>query len=185
MSLGAPVLQRKAGNEQALFVLPESTMRQLDRPVKRMSPGWFNLWQIDGYYVGGMSSQERKQRRRFPFILPILSTDCFPSQDLLDSPLPGRKVPGSVGSQQLMPTSSAAAGLLGAPSPGLPSAGSPKAAIKIITDPPSLLAVLSSSRVTCSEPLPFECHQDNTWLLGIYDVTRASQLSQPKERNLR
>lgn len=82
------LLGRKAGNEKALFISPGSTMRQLYRPVKRMSPG--NLWQIDGYYVGSMWSQERKQRR-FPFILTILLTACFPSQDLLDFHCQARK----------------------------------------------------------------------------------------------
>lgn len=47
MSCRARVLGRKAGNEKALFISPGSTVRQLYRPVKRMSPGWLNLWQPD------------------------------------------------------------------------------------------------------------------------------------------
>lgn len=72
---------------KGIVYLPGSTVRQLYRPVKRMNPGRLNLWQIDGgMNVGGMSSQERKQRRRFPLILLILLTICFPSQNLLDFP---------------------------------------------------------------------------------------------------
>lgn len=139
MSCSAPVLRRKAGNQKALFISPGSPMRQMYRPLKRISPGWLNLWQIDGHYVGSMLSQERKQRR-FPFILPILLTACFPSQDLLDFPLPGQKVQGGVGSQQLKSTSCHSCwSAQSAPSTGLPSAGFPEVVIKIIsstTDPP-------------------------------------------------
>lgn len=113
MSSRAQVLRRKAGNEQALFISPGSTVRQLYRPVKRMSPGRLNLWQTDGYYVGSMSSQERKQRRRLPLILPILLTACFPSQGLLDFPTTRAEVQGSVGSPQLKSLAAEAACLLG------------------------------------------------------------------------
>lgn len=47
MSWRARVLGRKAGNEKALLISPGPTVRQLHRPVKRMSPGWPNLWQKD------------------------------------------------------------------------------------------------------------------------------------------
>lgn len=91
------------------------------------------------YYVGGMASQERKQRRRFPLILPILLTTCFPFQDLLDFPTTRTESARRVGSQQ--PNSTGCHSCWPAPSTpsiGLPSAASPKAVTKIIsraTDP--------------------------------------------------
>lgn len=130
------LLGRKAGNEKALFISPGSTMRQLYRPVKRMSPG--NLWQIDGYYVGSMSSQERKQRR-FPLILTILLTLAFPPRTFWTSTTRpenarrcGKPAAEVLEWPQLLACS---VGSLH----GLPSVGLPKAVIKIIssaTDPP-------------------------------------------------
>lgn len=166
MSSKAQILRRKAGNEKALFISPGSTVRQLYRPVRRMSPGWLNLWQIDGYYVGGMSSQERKQRRRFPLILPILWTACFPSQGLLDFPTTRAESARQGGKPGAKATSCRS--LLipwWAPSTGLPSAASPWAVIKIMasaTHPPNIWLSSLPLLPPGPKPLLFYPCKDNT-----------------------
>lgn len=166
MSSRAQILRRKAGNEQALFISPGSTVRQLYRPVKRMSPGRLNLWQIDGYYVGSMSSQERKQRRRFPLILPILLTACFPSQGLLDFPTTRAESARRCGKPAAEVTSCRRCLLTrSAPSMGLPSVGLPRAVIKIIasaTDPPYIWLFSLPFLPPGPKPLLFYPCKDNT-----------------------
>lgn len=140
MSSRAQILRRKAGNEKALLISPGSTVRQLYEPERRLSPGWLNLWQIDGPYVGSMSSQERKRRRRFPLILPILLTACIPSQGLLDFPTIRAESTRQCGKPGAKATSCRSLLLpWPAPSTGLPAVGSSWAVTKIMasaTHPP-------------------------------------------------
>lgn len=116
-----------------------------------MSPGWLNLWQIDGYYVGRRLSQERKQRRRFPLILPILLTACFPSQDLLDFPAARAQSTRQCGKPAAKAPAAAAACLLRQHLPqGSPQRAHPEQLQR------SLLVPLT--HLTCGCPLFPSCH---------------------------
>lgn len=114
-----------------------------------------NRWVLRRWYVE--PGEEAKEEISFHSAHIV----NFPSQDLLDSPLPGQKVPGRAGSQQPTSTGCCSNYLLNEHLPQALLHDFPGAAIKIISgtinppgaviktisrtiNPPSLLAILSS-----------------------------------------
>ena len=133
MSWRTQVLGRKAGNKRhCLFRLAlqrDSCIGLREERALAGSTFGKQIW----YYAGSLWSQERKQRRRFPLIMAILLTACSPPpppRDLLDFPTPRTEAARQCGQPQQNPTCCWPAP--STPSTRFPSAGSPKAIMKII-----------------------------------------------------